>query len=325
MSDLRRVEGALASVSSGGRIRWNHDETMTYLGGHPPEVAMDVIEGTAVPLDRGGLILWSFYAHLEDLAGEMEALGLSPDSYFPISAAHSPIVPDLLLSMAPVSNAAYATGGHIFILLPDVGDDALPAAANAGIVRHEFGHCLFHLATAGDLYAPSPFELVDTSAEALYYSSLHEGFSDAFAALTLDDPFFMEASYPSETARDLRGDLRIEDVETPEQYLGSEDEGPLGDLLALWDPYPVGTVVASVAWDAREATGEPQLVARSLLDGVALQAQEAGDQAAPLGSLGGFLSAWVRGASDEPALQGALCTAISNRLSTFLAETPCGR
>jgi len=302
LDDLAAVAGAMGTVRQGGQVMLEDDGGMAYTGSRALHVGYDVQRGVAVPLDGEGLLLWSFYAHLEDIAAELSDHDLDPAEYLPVDTAWTPVIPDVLLELLPQENAAYATGGHFFILLADLTDKEVPLAANAGIVRHEFGHAVFHRLTCGAPLAPPPYDTADESAGSLYYGSLHEGFADSFAGLTLDDPEFIAASLDLEERR-LDGDQTLEGIELPEDFLASAEE----DLLAIYDPYALGSVIAATAWDLRTALDDPD---RALA--VLIATTRAWTEAGAFGDAWGFLRIWAETAAPGEE-RDALCTALRTR------------
>ncbi len=316
MQDLEAVSGSLGTVHQGGLVTMNAQGDTFYEGGRAMRVDFDVDDPmtlTAVPLDEQGLVLWSFYGHLEDLAGELSDHGFDRDVFFPIDAAWTPVLPDAMLEMLPMENAAYATAGHFFILLQDLISKDVPLAANAGIVRHEFGHAVFHWLTVGDTLASSPFGAGAQSESSLFYTSLHEGYADSFAALTLDDPDFFAASL-NMPARDLSGDHSVATVQLPAEFLATADE----ELLAIWDPYPLGTLFAATAWDLRLATNDSAQALASLTTAV-LTWTDQGD----LGDAWGLLDTWVEQAPAGPA-RDSLCSSAERRFAGAHTVAACG-
>ncbi len=301
LSDLQILAGDLGQVRTGGYVRMEDNGDSFYEGGRQLEIAYQTQDGVAVPLDEHGLLLWSFYGHLEDLSLELPQHGLDPEVFFPLDAAWTPVMPDFYLEMLPKENAAYATAGHFFILLDDIIAKDVPLAANAGIVRHEFGHALFHWLSTGGVLASAPFGLRETESS-LYYASLHEGIADSVAALTLDDPDFFAASLPMDE-RNLTGNWVVADVQLPAAYL----ENASDSLLDFYDPYPLGTVFAATAWDLREALGSPDEALAIVLDGVRLWV-EPGE----MGDAWGMLDAWVQAAPSELAFD-TLCESVRVR------------
>ncbi len=316
MDDLGAVSGSLGRVWQGGYVSMEADGDTFYDGGRSLRVGYQVDDpagGLAVPLDEHGLLLWSYYGHLHDLSLELNDHGFDRDVFFPIDAAWTPVLPDAMLELLPMENAAYATAGHFFILLQDLISKDVPLAANAGIVRHEFGHALFHWLTTGDTLASSPFETAEQTEDSLFYSSLHEAYADSFAALTLDDPDFFAASL-NMPDRDLSGDHAVGSVQLPADFLADADE----ELLAIWDPYPVGTLYASTAWDLRLALDDPHQALALLTDAVVAW-NERGDP----GDAWGLLDTWVE-VAPEGAARDSLCASIERRFQGAHTVAACG-
>ncbi len=313
MDSLQAVSGSLGTVLQGGVVTMETDGDTYHEGGRAMRVGYGVSDDVAVPLDEHGLVLWSFYGHLEDLATELPDHGFDPDVFFPIDAAWTPVLPDAMLELLPMENAAYATAGHFFILLQDLISKPVPLAANVGIVRHEFGHAVFHWLTTGDTLASSPFDGLEQSESSLFYSSLHEAYADSLAALTLDDPDFFSASL-NMPSRDLTGDHIVADVQLPAEFLDSSED----QLLAIWDPYPVGTLFASTAWDLRVALDDPDEALALLTEAILLWTEQ-GDP----GDAWGLLDTWV-GLAPAGVARDSLCSSVEFRFAGAYTVAACG-
>lgn len=316
MRDLTAVSGSLGTVYQGGLVTMEADGDTFYEGGRSMRVGYDVPDvstAIAVPLDEHGLVLWSFYGHLADLSGELADHGFDPEVFFPIDAAWTPVLPDAMLELLPMENAAYATAGHFFILLQDLISKDVPLAANAGIVRHEFGHAAFHWLTTGDTLASAPFDGLSQTEGSLFYASLHEGYADSFAALTLDDPDFFAASL-NMPSRDLSGDHAVAAVQLPAEFLDTADQ----ELLAIWDPYPLGTLFAATAWDLRLVVDDPAEALALLTEAVRVWT-DTGD----MGDAWLLLDTWVELAPAGLA-RDSLCRSVELRFAGAHSVAACG-
>lgn len=243
LKDAYLMEGDLGTVQHGGRFRGDSPSSL-WSGGVPLAVGFVVEDDTAIPLDEDGLLLFSFYAHLADVRSALEAANEPVSELFPVDMAWNPAVSPLF-ELSPADNAAYATGQHLFVLLPDGGDHEVPLLANAGVVAHEAGHMAFHAALVGN--PENPPLVTDPYSEAgLWQAALHEGVADAFAALWLDDPRFLEPSLEI-PARYLDEPGRYLSAMDPAQQAREAEEA----LLYFPDPYPLGTVFARVFWTLR--------------------------------------------------------------------------
>lgn len=232
LSDPIALDGELGTGFRGGALTPDG-----YHEGGPLAIDWALDGDVLVPLDEDGLVLWSFYAHLADLRAELEAGGHDVAPIFPVRIAYTPAS---VLDFAAAENAAFVLGQRLFVLFPDALD-SVPLAANAGVVRHEFGHAWFELLVTGESGGEVPW-LDEPVVVIQGINSLGEGFSDMVATLTLDEPDFFAPSVP-QPSRDVRSDA----IATG-RYPSAED-GPLG-----YDPYALGTVYAALLWDVREAT-----------------------------------------------------------------------
>lgn len=297
--DAVHASGPLGDTFRGGRVRVDR-----YHEGAPVVVDWTEADGAAAPLDTDGLLIWSFWAHLADAQADLAAAGVDPAPLQPVNLA---ITPASALDALAVTNAAWATGLRTFVLLPDAGT-AVPLAANAGVVRHEFGHAVFELLVTG--LAPGAWNELPT-ADVLRIRALNEGFADVLATLELDDPRFIDASLVL-PERDVAGDAVASSGLYPADDIGVFD-------TLLYDPYALGTVFASLAWDLRLAS-DPDTVLALVLPVTAAWADR-GDW--------GDIDAWavdlVDAASDsgDPALADAACAAMARRFPDAVARSGC--
>lgn len=236
LDDPRRLSGTLGTGWRGGLLGIS-----TYDRGARLDITWRADGDTGIPLYSDGLILWSYYAHLGATRADLSALGYDIEPIFPIDVAWNPVS---VLDFQAVENAAYSPGAHVFVIFPDLLSEGVPLAANAGVVRHEFAHAWFSLIT-GELGQTPPWQQGSTETT-LRVSALNEGFADMIATLSLDEPRFIQDSLAM-PSRDVTGDWRA----TTGKYPPSQPD--VLDTLA-YDPYPLGTVFASLAWDIREAT-----------------------------------------------------------------------
>lgn len=251
LHDPERMRGALGKAYAGGVLRFDLTSyEVSYEEGRDLQVQYVVEGGVAKPLDRDGLILFSFFGSLQDASDTLTTAGVDISALFPVWIGVTPAVPSPDLAFFPVDNAAYAPTANAFILLDDLDDREVPLAANAGVVTHELGHGVFHLLTgANDPYAPKAFDVLGEAANGV--SSLDEGFADMLASLITGDPDFISASLDM-PERDVSGDQTSAGV--PVDF-----NVPLPENAAdatFYDPYPLGSVFAAVVWDIYEATGD---------------------------------------------------------------------
>jgi hypothetical protein len=312
LTDPYRLDGELGTGNAGGTvgIDWSTGRAI-YDEGKRLRMQYAVQSDIAEPLDMEALILFSLYGNLQDARDQLTDLDIELGELFPLNIAISPALPDPFLGAFPADNEAYVPGTNTMIVLPDLTSE-LPLAANAGVVFHEFGHGLFHLLTAGDVYAErflgldEPAELTDG------VGSLDEGFADMLGTLLTDDPGFISRSLF----------LPERDVDNPETAAidvlvlpGAFSES---GLLASYNPYPLGTVFASVTWDLRLATDDPGLVLQWAVEAIG-DWSDGSDLTAYL-----WLDALVSIVDrDRPSLEDDVCASIGTRFAQVWTVAQC--
>ncbi len=291
LEDSLHMKGSLGQITYGGHVPLTGDR---YTGGQTITVYYDLHDGVAVPVDVDGLLLYSFYANLGDAKRWVEARDQSLDEVFPLPLAWNPGVSPLI-EFSAADNAAYAVGNNFFVLLPDGRHRDVPLLANRGGIAHELGHAVFHLLTAGGPFAPMLVE-DPTSNAGRWQSSLHEAFADVQAALLTDDPAFISASLDM-PARDLSLEHVMSEAILPDN--GSQ---------FLYDPYPAGTVFASLLWELRVQTDDADGTYRLLLNTARAWRPETVDGASWMEALLG---------QADPDQREILCEVAIQRLGDF--------
>jgi hypothetical protein len=297
LRDPRRLVGDVGHGWRGGRL-----DTAYHQGG-ALDIRWALDHGDAVPLDEDGLVLWSFWYHLDDGRAALEDHGLDPSPIFPVDIAWTP---QSVLDFSAVENAAYLLGQKTFVLFPDALDE-VPLAANAGVVRHELGHAVFELVTTGTVGGTIPWLDSEDYALLLRLRALNEGFADMNATLLLDDPRFLDASLIL-PERDVDGDA----VATADLY--PPDDAGLADSLT-YDPYALGTVFASFVWDVRLATDADTAYA------LAIDALTAYGLAADWADIDGFVRAYVAAGDDRA--RSAACSSARVRFPDLDLTAEC--
>jgi hypothetical protein len=256
-----------------------------------------------VPTDEQGLVMWSFWYHLSDVRDAVAPYA-DPSPIFPVDIAWSP---QSVLDFQGVENAAFVLSQRTFVLFPDALDN-VPIAANAGVVRHEFGHAWFELLTTGVSGEELPW-LEEEVQDALALNALNEGFADMVATLTLDDPRFIDPSLPM-PSRDVSDKSW---VATSDLY-PNEDAG-LVDAIGGYDKYALGTVYASFVWDVREAT-DPDTAMRLAVEGLV-----AFGETEDWGNPDGFVLAFLAAASGQT--RAAACASAAVRFPELDISEAC--
>ena len=311
-----QMKGTLGNMYVGGIFEMNiADTTLSYTKGPSSRPKFTVRDGTAFPLDRDGLIAFSFYAHLEDTVELLNQSNHDFSAITPVHIAISPILPDLTLALLPLENAAYVPSVHHFVILSDLREKDVPLAANKGVVAHEFGHAVFHYLSTGGTETSRVVAVDGLGQESI--ASLDEGLADVLGYLVSDHPDFIAASLPEhERALDI---LHLaKDVE----FLPGEESEDT--ILPSYDPYPLGSVFASTIWKIDQELNDKILLLNWLIQSTEQFGLEIRNETRPDSIDLGFqwLDVLVSLAPSDLAYSVA-CQAISTRFINVYEVSEC--
>ncbi len=275
LESARQVRGQASKVRGGGillieetllkgdlSVETSDDVQQSALvDGHRPVEADYTKAGELlVPRDWESLLMFSFYRHVERGLDYYEDLGVGPAERQTF-LAHFNIRFTLLLAWGTTliaDNAAYAPLEDALLLFPRRSlDEGVPLMANEGVIAHELSHGIKHrIVSPGDLplYAEDSW---DDRAAINSYRADDEGLADFFAAVMTGDSDFIA---PSLVGVDIDRDLSRTRPFTLEMY---ED---LSDSVAVYNPYELGSALASFLWAT--AADDPQsrlLLARTVV------------------------------------------------------------
>lgn len=269
LDDVESIRGETAKLRGGGSIQLRESNPQTaeefenalaVADSKSPVADYDIRgDGVVVPGDFHSAMMFTLYHHLERAraffiaAGVSEAaLGSVPVHYY---ARIQIIVPVDILS----DNAAYAFTLDAFLIPPSFALDDVPLSANRGVVVHEYAHLVFNRLVEEDARAPE-YLIEPWPAPAINrLSALNEGIADIFAALETGDPNFIDASISDElfdVDRDLSKDRQLDD----DLLADVRESGRAG-----FNPYELGTVIASTVWELEALTDDDRLT-RSLVE-----------------------------------------------------------
>ncbi len=217
-------------------------------------------EGVLVPTDWDTLVMFSFYHHIERGLGFFQELGVPAQALRPTRCFFKVNFTSAFVFGQPLitDNAAYAPAADAFFLFPNqVLNSGVPLALNEGVSVHELSHAVKHRIIHGDKRLSITTEDW-TRAAANTYASVDEGLADFFAAHHTGNPNFIEVSI--DESFELERDISEEQVFTEELLSGVD-----GDEL-IYNPYPLGTAVASWLWAITGDVEERGLVAKGVVD-----------------------------------------------------------
>jgi hypothetical protein len=275
LESARRMRGAAVKMRGGGSVfveagildgsltadsEEKIRETRLVKGDRRIEAEYLKEDGVLVPTDWDTLVMFSFYHHIEGGLAFFRELGVPDDALRPTRCFFKVRFTSAFVFGQPLitDNAAYAPAADAFFLFPNqLLNAGVPLALNQGVSVHELSHAVKHRIIHGDKRLSITTEDW-TSAAANTYASVDEGLADFFAAHHTGNPNFIEVSI--DESFELERDISEEKVFS-EELLADVD----GDGLT-YNPYLLGTAVASWLWAITDDVDERGLVAKGVVD-----------------------------------------------------------
>lgn len=266
--DLQRVQGGAAQAFANALLDLDHDVADEGAARSDVVVAADdvraqwVLDGdVAVPSDFDSLNLLSAYAHIEEAQAFFKSLGAShaadvvPLYYHPRITSADDATED---AVPDADNAAYFPLADALLLFPMVVLQDIPFPVNRGVMTHEYAHRVFYYeAWGGQMFAT----LIAALDQQDFYNvwnlirAVDEGCSDYFGAALTGNPNFV---YDSHSA----GDRALDVVREVDANWTDGAQPTSGDV---YDPYALGSVIASTLWGLADIAGT-SAVSNAILD-----------------------------------------------------------
>jgi len=327
LESARRVKGAALKMRGGGSVFIEAgvlDGSLTAESEEDVE-DVDLIKGSTgvwaeyfkengvlVPADWDSLVMFSFYHNIERARAFFGDLGVPSDALRVTRCFYKVNFSSVLVFGRPLvtDNAAYAPTADAFLLFPrHLTNGDVPMALNLGISAHEFSHAVMHRLVNGSSRVPITTE--DWSALAANtYASVDEGLADFFAAHLTGDPNFIDVS--------IQDTFGLERDISKEKML-DELNSRAGDHSFGYDPYPLGTAIASFLWAITPDGEKRDRVAKAILTTLIDLRKSLG----PDFDLIDFLQPLLENLEDE--LQAPACTLLEQRLGELFSEVAtCG-
>jgi len=268
--------------------------------------------GALVPTGYLGLVALTTYHHMSESHAYFRSLGLG-DSGNDMPQQRVMFLPELKVAgevgTVPANdNMAYVPQVGAFIVLAEDQFDAIPLAANHGVVAHEFSHAVLHHLTE-EAGAPPDERLGWDEESANFWRSLHEGLADVHGAGITNDANFMAASVNGQFGdRDLSSDHVLTD------FMLFDAESSFS-----YDPYPLGSVLAATFWSYRDelmAQGMSADEARSHMARTAFDAVRTLD----LSSQGFHIADYLTEAGVNASDGAAWCAAVQQHFSIIMDQ-----
>lgn len=269
--DLDRVEGPHARFLVGADfdiVPWLGDPATRDRAARklerqvrPPRARWSSHDNTAVAQDFDTLALFTAYVHVERTFGLFEDVGLTGPPVDQLDVLYLPELRDgPRVGMSTTDNAYYFLPNDTVLLLPPERLQDLPLAMNPGVIAHELTHrVVHHLLWEGrrlEVLESLGLRLRDDPAVRdpyLLLLSLDEGVADYVGAVSSGEPGFIGLSVESlQEARDLTV-LRT----YPSEWIGRLPEF---EAEQRFNPYMLGSIVASALWATGEAVDHLKVV-----------------------------------------------------------------
>lgn len=355
VTDVVALSGGAANLIGGARIIIDPNDPLVVAASSPEQLRRAFLKAPGLPprahyVEREG-VLWPADFHSWNLVTAYWAIERA-QTYFEVSGGPSLeqlgpadyfYFPEFVLkdvSAEPlVNNALFFSPVRGTLLLPfDEDLQKVPLALNAGVLAHEYAHRIFnHRVHDGALFPEIVGRLSgpgSTSAAAKILYALEEGLADYHAVSvscaepTGCAPDFLQASF--EESFSAPRDISRRDLCVSASLLNALSSQTVAEFRANSLDYRLGSIIASVLFQAAESTGLREDLNRAILAAYSDASGEApgfrqlllehssSDQNLTLGM---FLNSIIRHA-EAPALQTALCTEAMDHLRIGREQLP---
>ena len=312
------VQGDVAYLRGGGNIvisnpypttREEFETAIEVEGDREPRTRYEVDDGVVKGWDYDSFLMFTLYHHLERAAEYFVRIGLDEDAVGTMPVYYSASMSQGFMQFT--DNAAYASPIDAFIIPPQQLLRDLPMAANRGIIVHEYSHAVFNRLVHNAERAPD-FMVESWSNEYVNRMlALDEGVADIFAALAIQDPDFIAHSVPP-TNELFEADR---DLSVHREYTQSIRTS-LSTSTDYFDPYELGSVIASTLWALRGPVADDELLGSILLVTLASFAEV--EPPFTIADFFDLLYAWM-----PPDAQSEACNIFVDRLTAISGELSC--
>lgn len=268
LTSLRHLKGSSGDVTAGGKVRVSTaaikaggasvDSLRSAFIKMPPaqvDVSWNVLNDIVYPEDFASLELLSTYYNMEKARKALIDWGLTTLPSRPI-VAHADLADENGLSPLPEGELYYPPMATFFAPAT-TAQQAVPPAFNLGAVAHALGHQAVEELIWGGAPSPSPEAGTDNKAKHIA-RALAEGVGDYLGVAVSDDPHWFDHSLQLEAAARALDQIHCSSPDMLEAL-------PVDDATAPYDPYPLGSVIASALWEEASAT-TPQNISRAVLE-----------------------------------------------------------
>ncbi len=260
LHDFHGMSGEAGQFHGGGFIRLTSSSDIDteeefrsafrVRGAHRLALDYQIVKGVVRANDYDTFAMLSLYRALERTRAFYRGVGVGDEAMPTLAVYFRPRIEVLVFPLLASNNAAYSSPLDGFLFFNDFfAGSAVPVALNLGVIAHEYGHAVWqHVLWKGRLPAWALDSWPDRAVNEL--RALDEGLADLFGATITDDPRFVGRSAAKLTAE--------RDVSVTRMVVASDLAAAAGGSL-LYDPYRLGSVVASALWTVGQRTGRQAL------------------------------------------------------------------
>jgi hypothetical protein len=350
ISDIVRVEGVVAKMIGGARIRSDSQDPQVQRAQTPEQYAKAIIKGDGRDVTASYItqedVLWPADFHTWNLVTAYYNLERAYDYFNKV--ANIPAVdlgepatvyyfPEFtLVDTSPEAlkdNALYFSPVQAFMVLPFDTLQKAPLALNAGVMSHEYAHRIFNQKVYGG--NPLPYQIATwgqspSSPGANLIKALDEGLADYHGfGTTCDSPVGCDTRFFRTSFDDRLSDAR--DLAKTDRCVDAVLQSDLNTLnVSAFDPYKLGSIIASALYQAGQSTGQHKTLQRALVAAYSDEtsgnpglaqlsriAQSQGDQT--LFNRTSVASVLVKHVTDTP-LKTAVCNELIDHLQIPAAD-----
>jgi len=252
LESVVEVRGLAMEMRHGGELyagildpqtKEDYKDALKVRGDKPPALDFTLDGNVVVPFDLDSLMMLTVYHHIESAQTYFDTIELA-DPVGPIKTYYRPTVdtgPFKLPFPVLSDNAAYAYTMDAFLMPPQFFLNELPLAANRGVMVHEYSHAVFNRVVFNNDRAPDFLVGNWPNIAVNEIRSLDEGIADIFGALQTGNSNFIAPSISE--AFGIDRDLAVERVYTTSMLRSAQTSDEFS-----YDPYGLGSVVASALW-----------------------------------------------------------------------------
>lgn len=262
LTSLRHLQGSAGQVKAGGTVHVKSGAIRApgatvdslrsaFIVAQPTTVQLtwNTLNDIVYPEDFASLELLSTYYNMEKARAALALWGLTALPPRTV-VAHATISDENGISPLPDGELYYAPLATFFAPAA-TPQEAVPAAFNLGAVAHALVHEAIEETVWGGALLPAPELLAGNDTATLVARhvarSMAEGIADYLGVSVAEDPRWFDHSLQKDAAQRALDSIHCGTADMQSALA-------VDDAQVLYDPYPLGSVIASALWDEGSAS-----------------------------------------------------------------------